>query len=108
MCILRKPHRTRFRESLHPCCDIHPIAQQIATTNRDIPDMDADAKPKCLLVTHPGTRLSELLLHRDRAFDGINDARKLRQHAIARRVGDPTAELSDEAVHDHAGGSEGA
>ena len=53
--------------------------------------MDADPELKAAILGLSGARLCELILNRNGALDGIDRARKLRQHAVASRVGDPPA-----------------
>ena len=74
-------------------------AEQIASPNHHVADVNPDTKVQRLVVRYSGARVAELLLDRYGAFNGVNDARKLGQDAIASGIGDPAPVGGDKAVH---------
>jgi hypothetical protein len=69
--------------------------------------MHPNPKPKTIVLWSALNRLSNGFLYGNGTLDRIHSARELGQDTVASGVGDPTAMLSNEAVHDLAVGRQG-
>ena len=96
----RDADAARRRKGLEPRSDVHAVPEQVVGLDHHVPDMDANAEFDPAVCRKALVRLSEPLLCLHRALNGIHGARELREHAVARGVGDPAAVLRDEAVQD--------
>jgi hypothetical protein len=67
--------------------------------------VQADAELKTTILRCCGIHVSQALLHRNRALNGIYSARELGQNAITSRVGDSPPMLGNRSVHNLASGS---
>jgi hypothetical protein len=70
-------------ERFQPCCDIDPVAEDVAVLGDDVAEVDADAEPDAPLVADHGLTVDHPALNLGGAAHRVDDARKFRQHAIA-------------------------
>jgi hypothetical protein len=76
------------------------IAEEVVALHDDVADMDANAEPHCLAFGPAGIFLTDRLLDRNRALNGIDRAGEIGNDTIARGIEDPSAMRSDQPVHD--------
>ncbi|HZZ25271.1 MAG TPA: hypothetical protein VFE60_23115 [Roseiarcus sp.] len=76
--------------------DVDAIAENVLAVDQNIAEIDADSIEDALRLGELGVALSHHGLDCDRAFDRGHYGGKLRQHAVARRLD----ETSAEAPHD--------
>ena len=79
---------TSTRERLQSRRDVHPITKQVTGADHDVTDMHPDAEVDLTVLRNRRIGLGQGILGLHGTADGINGASKLRQHTIARRVGD--------------------
>jgi hypothetical protein len=81
---LRQTDRPRRGDAFKPRSDIDSIAHQIAIALlNDIAEVDADAKLNAALGRKTGIAFDHSVLHLDGAANGVDDASKLNDAAIA-------------------------
>jgi hypothetical protein len=68
---------------------VDAVPQQIVALNDHVADMDADAKLHLLGGRLVHVLAGQRLLHRDRAFDGIDRAGKVGNNAVPGSIKDP-------------------
>ena len=73
--------------------EIDPFAQQIIAIDDDVAEMHADSETQAAMRFG-----AKFALHFDRALHRFDDGRKLRDQAIARRIGDAAMVARDELL----------
>ena len=104
----RKAHQTRWGQSLQAGRDVHAVAEQVPAPDHRLSDVHANPE------RHPtvlGNRLvdgRDPLLDRDGTPNCVDGTGKLREDAVTRCVGDPSAMQLDLTIRDLAVGGEQA
>ena len=80
---------------LQPRCYIHSFTVAIVTLDNHLSQIDANADFDPILFRNARVALHHAALERYRAFDGIDDAAKFRQQAIAHELEDAAVMLAD-------------
>jgi hypothetical protein len=80
--------------------NIHPVAEQIAGVDHNVPDMHADSEVDVTALGKPGVYFGQGILSLHGTPDGVDRAAKLRQYAVARCIGDTPPMRRNEAVQD--------
>ena len=87
---------------MQPRGDVDIIAQDIASTGQNLPDMDADAEMHTSALGHRLIDRSDLLLDQQCTLDGIRCAGKFGENTVAGGVGYSPAMISDHPIGDFA------
>ena len=85
----------RLGDPLQPGRDIHPVAVDVVALDDDVAEVDADPEYDPLVFRDRDVALGHPALHRDRAGDGLDDAREFDQDAVAGRLDDAALVLGD-------------
>ncbi len=85
----------RLGQSLEPCCDIDPIAENVAILDDDVALMDADTQLDAMVCRTVITTIGGLTLDLDCAAERIDDAGELDEQPVAGRLDQPPAMRSD-------------
>jgi hypothetical protein len=93
--ILGDANATGFRNSFQSCCNVHPITEDVATVEHDIPDVDPNAELDPFLLRDIGVALGHAALDIDSTAYGIHNAGEHRQQPISGVLDDPPTVLSD-------------
>jgi hypothetical protein len=93
-----------FRERLETGCNVHCVAKEVDASDDNIANMDTNPKLNPVPVRNILIRFGQLFLHGRSALDCVDDAPELSQYAVAGRIGNPSAVLTDKPVHDLAMG----
>ena len=78
--------------------DVHAVAVDVVILDDDVAEVDADAERDAPVLGQLSLALGDAVLDRDRAFDGIDDARELDQGAVAHQLDDAAAVLGDQRL----------
>jgi hypothetical protein len=95
----READATWIGKALQSRRNIHPISEQISTSNHDIADVNPDPKPETLMLRSAFGHLGDSFLHGNGALDGIDGTWKLSQNTVASGVGDPSTVLRNQPIH---------
>lgn len=96
-------HRTRNADSSGLCerfdarRDVHTIAVDATTLDRDVTEMHADAKPHVTILRQTQVACVQDTLDFDGCFDRIERRGKFGQHVVPGGVDDAPAVLADQA-----------
>ena len=104
---LRDADTSRLGKALQPCGDIDSVAKQIIGTHHHVPDMHPNPELEAAVEWQVPTILGKRCLHGVGTLDGIDSAGELGDDTVASGVGDPSAMLDYEPVHDLAIGGQG-
>src|ERR1700730_3259976 len=74
---------TGLRNPLQPCGYVHAVAEDVATIDDDVADIDPNAKLDPLLLRHITVALGHAALNIEGTADRIHYTAKLSQHSIA-------------------------
>jgi hypothetical protein len=85
----------RLSKSFKPSRDVHAIAVDVVAVDDDVAEVDAHAEFDAGSFRHFCISLGHSVLDLYGAAQGIHDTGKLDKHAIAGRLHDPAAALSD-------------
>jgi hypothetical protein len=80
--------------------DVDAVPQQIVAPNDHVADVHTDAKVHLLGIRFGRVLAGQRLLHRDRAFDGVNRAGKVGHNTVPGSIKDATTMISDQPIHD--------
>src|SRR6266851_609172 len=94
----RDADAARFREALEARGDVDAIAVDLLTVDHHVAEVHADPEFHPALGCQRRVLGLECGLNLDRALDGIHDAGKLREHAVARRIDEASVMLIDERI----------
>src|SRR5947209_6569231 len=87
----RDANPARLSKSFQPGGDINRIAEETVALNNDVADVQSDPEPHLLTGRPIRNPLGYALLHRDSTLHSIHRTGEIGEHAVARRVEDPTA-----------------
>ncbi len=82
-------------ERLQPRRNVHPIAEDVLPLGNHVAEVHPNAESDALVFGRFGIALSHPALDLDRAAHGIDNARELRQQAVAGILHDPASVLPD-------------
>src|SRR5215831_4204699 len=85
----------RLGQSFEPCCDIDPVAKDVAILDDDVTDIDADAKLDAIVGRHPGVAPGHLALHLDGAAQRIHHTAKFDEQPVAGGFDEAAPALGD-------------
>ncbi len=85
-----------FADTLEPRSDIDALAENVLALNQDIAEMDADTVDDAPGFGNDGVAFNHQLLDCDRAFDRVDDGRKLQQQSVAHGLDDAPAPARDD------------
>jgi len=85
----------RLGERLHAGRDIDAVAEDVVAIDDYVTEIDPDPEPDPALLGHLRLAVNHPALDLDRTAHGINNARKLRQEAVACVLDYPTPVLRD-------------
>ena len=85
-----------------PSGDVDPVAEYVAVLDEDVAKIDTDAEHDPLILRRCPIAFGHRPLDRDRAGNGLNNARKLDQHAIASSFDDTAPMLGDFRIDEFA------
>ena len=85
-------------ERFEPRGDIDAVAEDVVVLDDDVAEVDADAEVDALVGGDIGVALGHPALHRDGAAHRIDHAGEFDQHAVAGRLDDPPAMVSDRGI----------
>jgi hypothetical protein len=91
----RRADATRLGERLKPGCDIDAVTMDVAVLDDHLRPIDIDAKLNALVGGNVGVVSRHLVLHRDGAGDGFDDAGELDQQPVAGRLDHARPVLGD-------------
>src|SRR5262249_6556271 len=91
-----------LRNTFQPCGHVHAIAEDVATVDHHIADIDADAKLDPLLLGHVRVALGHASLDIDSAAHRVHDAAELSQQAIAGALDNAPTVLRDLGINEGA------
>jgi hypothetical protein len=100
--IFGEANATGLRNTFQPCGHVHPIAENVATVEHDIPDIDADTELNPLFLRHVGIALSHSPLNIDRTAHRVHYTAELSQQPISGILNDPPTVLSDLGIDQRA------
>ena len=86
---LRNANGTRRSQGLEPGSDVDAVAKDVITVNDHVTKIDADPQLETALRRDRIVDRPRRPLHLDGAIQRVNDARKIRQQAVARGAYDP-------------------
>jgi len=86
---------TRLGQSLQACGHVYPIAEDVITFHNHIAQVDPDPELDPLIRRGVRIAIGHTPLDLDRTTNGIHDACKLCQEAVASVLDDPAAVLGD-------------
>jgi hypothetical protein len=97
--IFEKTDRAGFGDTLQSGGNVDAVAHQIAVAFLDhVAKVNTDAKLDAALGRQASVALDHAVLHLDGAADGINNAAKLNEDAVARPLDDAAVMQSDGRV----------
>ena len=96
---VRNRHAARIGKPLDAGRDIDAVAVKIAAVDHDVAEIDADAQHDAPIRRVIFVRGGHGLLQLDRAFDGVDGAAELDEHAIADSLEDAALMAGDERLH---------
>src|SRR5271167_2834741 len=86
---------TRLGQLLEPCRHIDAVAMNVLALDDDVTKIDTHAIDDLLVFGLAGIALTHRSLHRDRAADRLDHARKLNQNAVAGGLDDSPVMLAN-------------
>jgi hypothetical protein len=89
---------TGIGQGFEPCCDINPVAVDIAPVLYDVAEIDPHPEFNAAIGRHVGVSLRHLPLHFDSATHRVDDAGKLDEQAVACRLHDAAVMFLDFGV----------
>ena len=95
-----------FGQGLQPRRDVDAVAEQVLPIDYHVAEMHADTELHAFARGALRIFRGDRLLHRQRAFDGIDRAGEIGEHAVAGRGEDPAAIIGDQPVEDRARGAQ--
>ena len=95
---LRDADGAGLGERLEPGGDVDAIAEDVVAVDDDVAEIDADPQLETALRRDRIVDRPRRPLHLDGAVQRIDDARKIRQQAVACRADDPPAMCCDQRV----------
>ena len=87
-----------LRHRLQARCDVYAIAVDVVVLDDDVAEIDADAKPDLLGLGGALVAIDHPALDHGSALDGIDDAGKLNQRAVAHQLDHAAVEFLDRRV----------
>src|SRR5260370_22198550 len=72
-----------LRQSFQTCRHVHAVAEDVATIDDDVADIDPNAKLDPLLLRHVGVALHHATLDIKSTAHGVDRAAELSQHSVA-------------------------
>ena len=96
---LRDANCAGLGERFEPGGDIDAIAENVVAVDNYVAEIDADPELKPALGRDGVVYRPRGALHLDRTAQRIDDARKIRQQAVARRADDPSVMRGDQRVN---------
>ena len=84
-----------LRQRLEPRSDVDAVAVDIGVVDHDVAEVYADAIVEPFVGGQAGIARGHTLLDLDRAPHGVDHARELGQHAVARRLDEAASVLGD-------------
>ena len=96
---LRNADCAGLGERFQPGGDIDAIAENVVAVDDHVAEIDADPELETALGRDRVVDRARDALHLDRTAQRIDDARKIRQQAVARRADDPPAMRRDQRVN---------
>jgi len=91
-----------LRQPFEPRRDVYPVPEDVPVLEDDVAKVDADAKYDPLFVGRLRVLLPHTPLHRDRTGDGLDDARKFDQQAVASGLDDAALVLGNLGIDEFA------
>src|SRR4029077_1197702 len=82
-------------DALQPRCNVHPITEDVLFLNDHIAEIDADPKSDALVLWDVGIAIGHPSLQFGSASDGVHNAGKLGEEAVARVLDSAPAVLPD-------------
>ena len=95
---LRDADGARLGERLEPGGDVDAIAKDVVAVDDDVAEIDTDPQFETALGRDRVVDGARCSLHLDGAVQRVDDARKIRQQAVAGRADDPPAMCRDQRV----------
>ena len=95
---LRDADGAGLGERLEPGGDVDAVAKDVVAVDDDVAEIDADPQLETALGRDRGVDRARGALHLDSATQRVDDARKIRQQAVACRADDPPAMRRDQRV----------
>jgi len=95
---LRDANGAGLGERLEPGGDVDAVAKDVVTVDDDIAEIDTNPQLQAALGRGRVVYRTRGPLHLDGATQRVDDARKIRQHAVAGRADDPAAMRCDQRV----------
>ena len=95
---LRDADGAGLGERLEPGGDVDAIAKDVVAVDNHVAEIDADPQLQAALGRDRVVDRARGPLHLDGATQRVDDARKIRQHAVARGTDDPPAMRCDQRV----------
>src|SRR6185437_5417478 len=96
----RDTDAARFSQPLQACRHVDTIAEDIAAVADNVADIDANTKSNIFLGGHRGIAFNHAALNVDGTADGVDNADKFHQHAVASRLYYSTSMFDDLGI-DH-------
>src|SRR6476660_9256710 len=84
-----------FRNPLQPCGHVHPVPEDVATVDHDIPDIDADAELYPPLLWHVGVAFNHAALDINSTAHRVHDTAELSQQPISGVLDNPPTVFGD-------------
>jgi len=88
-------HSAGIGERLDPRSDVDAVAIEVVALDDHVAEIDADAQFDAAVCRDARMPLGHRLLHRNRAANRIDDARKFHQHSVAGGLDDAAMVLGD-------------
>jgi hypothetical protein len=88
-----------FREAFQPRRNVDAIAMDIVAVDDYVAHVDADAELNPRFLRHASVAFSHRLLRSHGGTDRIDNAGKLRQHAVAHELDNTATMLGDQGIH---------
>ena len=95
---LRDADRAGLRERLEPGGDVDPVAKDVVAVDDHVAEIDANPQFQTALGRDRVVDRTRGPLHFDGAVQRVDDARKIRQQAVACGADDPSAMRRDQRV----------
>jgi hypothetical protein len=94
----READAPRLSDTLKPSRDVDAITENVIAVDQDVPEIDPDPEQHSAVLRGTSVALGHHHLHSHCVFDGIDNRRKLKQHAIARGLDEAAAVFRHEGV----------
>jgi hypothetical protein len=90
---------TRLCKTLQTCRHVHAVAENVATIDNNVANIDANAELDALSLWHLGIALHHAALNINGTAYRFHDAAEFSEQPIYGVLDDPTTVLSDPGVH---------